>query len=505
MDPHHAQTDPDTDLEPPDRELIDRVRAGDLEAFDPLYRRHRTSALRHARYWTRSEAAAEDLSAESFTRVLYAIRNGNGPSEAFRPYLLTAMRNVARDWAEGERRTLLLPDLVDLVPVQEDQDPVIAALERSLAGLAFMSLPERWQSVLWQMEVEQEGPTQLGPQLGLEPAAVSALAYRAREGLKQAYLQAHITEIGSPSCRPFAERLGTHTRGKLRGREEAKVRGHLKDCAECGGLYAMLKYVNGNIHVLIAPAVVGGAAAVKGVALWTGGSAAAGAAGGGGAHPGVVAKLALKARSATPRQQAVAAGTTVAVIVAAVAYALSGSPPAAPQPAARPAPRPSSAAPSHPAPPPPPALSPSPTPKPVVPAPVVAPSSAPPRTPAPRPHTAAPPAPRPSPTPRPTPTPSPTQRVSCPNLVLGIDLNVGGLRLTVGLTDLGAAVDLGLGAPAEVSAGAAGTLARVATCSTAGPPRPFPFTSLDPGPVPDPSESASPGSGPEPSPGQGAG
>ncbi|MBR7838811.1 sigma-70 family RNA polymerase sigma factor [Actinospica durhamensis] len=503
MDPHHSYTDPDTDLEPPDRELIDRVRGGDLEAFDPLYRRHRTSALRHARYWTRSEAAAEDLSAESFTRVLYAIRNGNGPSEAFRPYLLTAMRNVARDWAEGERRTLLLPDLVDLAPAQQDQDPVIAALERSLAGLAFMSLPERWQTVLWQMEVEREGPTQLAPQLGIDAAAVSALAYRAREGLKQAYLQAHITEIGSPSCRPFAERLGTHTRGKLRGREAAKVRGHLKHCSECVGLYAMLKHVNGNLPVIVAPAVVGAVAAAKSAALWTGGSAAVGAAGGG-AHAGIVAKLAVKARSATPRQQVLAAGTTVAVVVAAVAYALSGSPPQ-PQPAAKPASQPPSAAPAHvPAPPSP---SPSPAPTHALPTPVAA-ASTPPPAPAPRPYTTAPPPPSPTP----TPTPSPTQRVSCPNLVPGIDLNAGGLHLTVDPTGLGAAVDLGL-PRLSVDAGAP----RTAVCATEGPPRPFPVaptlaspdgdTDQSPGAGPDtsapPSPGVSPGVGPGASPAAG--
>ena len=121
MDPqHHAKHEAEPDLDPPDRELIDRVRDGDLEAFDPLYRRHRESGMRHARHWTRSEAGAEDLCAEAFTRVLYAIRNGNGPTEAFRPYLLTAMRNVARDWAEGDRRTLLVPDLVDVAPPEPD-------------------------------------------------------------------------------------------------------------------------------------------------------------------------------------------------------------------------------------------------------------------------------------------------------------------------------------------------------------------------------------------------
>jgi len=488
MDQHHAKTESEPDQDPADKELIDRVREGDLEAFDPLYRRHRGSAMRHARYWTRSEAAAEDLSAESFTRVLYAIRNGNGPTEAFRPYLLTAMRNVARDWAEGDRRTLLVPDLVDIAPPEPDQDPVIAALERSLAGQAFMALPERWQTVLWQTEVEQEGPTQLAHQLGIDAAAVAALAYRAREGLKQAYLQAHITEIGKPACRPFAERLGTHTRGKLRGREAAKVRQHLKHCAECVGLYAMLKYVNANIHALIGPAVVGAAAAANGAVLLVGAGAGAGAAGStaaGAAHTGgVAARIAAKARHASPRQQAVAAGATAVVAIAAIAFALTGNdstPPVAvakpkpsqilpTQPAASPVPAAPKPAPSSPAP-----TTPAPVP------PVVAqPSSPAPTTPAPAPRktTPAPKPTTPSPTPTtasptPTPTPSPTTRVNCPGDLLDLDVNV-----------LGSQVQVQVGFELEVDV-AGVTVLIPADCASSGPPREY---------VPDTTSSATDGS-----------
>jgi RNA polymerase sigma factor (sigma-70 family) len=237
MDRQHGKQDGEPDDFPPDRELIERVRGGDLEAYDPLYQRHSRSALLHARHWARTEAAAEDLRAEAFTRVLHAIRNGNGPTEAFRPYLLTTMRHVARDWAEGDRRLLLVPDLVDLESPGPDADPVIAALERSLAGQAYMTLPERWQTVLWHTEVEGEGPAQLAPKLGIEPAAVAALAYRAREGLKQAYLQAHITEIGQESCRPYAEKLGAAARNRLGPREKSKVNAHLRTCVECSGCW----------------------------------------------------------------------------------------------------------------------------------------------------------------------------------------------------------------------------------------------------------------------------
>ena len=407
MHPKPAEHGPAEAVEgPTDGELIDRVRAGDLEAFDPLFVRHARSAMVHARHWTRSEAAAEDLRAEAFTRVLYAIRNGNGPTESFRPYLLATMRHVASDWAQGDRRLQLLPDLVEVAGAGQDEDPVIAALERSLAGQAFMSLPERWQLVLWHTEVEQEGPTQVAPLLGIEPGAVAALAYRAREGLKQAYLQAHISELTTESCRPFAEKLGTHTRGRLGRREAAKVGRHVHGCAECAGLFAMLKYLNSNIGAVVAPSVVGTAVAAKLVAVAVLGVS-------GVAKGTAVTRVLAKARHANPRHQAVAVATAAAVAVAALAFALAGSP--APLAAPKPKPRPVATRPvasTKPVPPPPPAAPPAPKhtpkprpkPKPVASAaPVVAPSPA---------------APTPSPTPSPpspTPTPSPSH-VLCPGM-----------------------------------------------------------------------------------------
>ncbi|MGH3416182.1 MAG: sigma factor [Actinocrinis sp.] len=447
MERQHGGHESEPDRQPPDRDLIDRVRAGDLEAYDPLYQRHERSALLHARHWARTEAAAQDLRAEAFTRVLHAIRNGNGPTEALRPYLLTTMRHVARDWAEGERRLLLVADLVDIEAPGPDTDPVIAALERSLAGQAFMALPQRWQTVLWHTEVEGEGPAQLAPLLGMEPAAVAALAYRAREGLKQAYLQAHINEIGDEACRPFAQRLGAAARGKLGPREDGKVRAHLHTCAECTGLLAMLKYVNAHIGALAAPAVLGSAVAAKAALLLAAGAGSAAGASGT-SHAGVLARGLSKARRASPRQQAVAAATVAAVAAAALAFALTGS--QVPAPGTAPSRSPVAALPPSP-----PATL---VPAPAAPKPSPSHSSAPPsqvRTSAPppaRPGTkpaAAPPssaAPSPPAKPSPpTPTPSPTH-VMCPAAdlnVLGLDL---GLRLRLQLTiAAGAGVGAGRG------------------------------------------------------------
>ncbi|HEV2635771.1 MAG TPA: sigma-70 family RNA polymerase sigma factor [Actinocrinis sp.] len=349
---HQGPPPPAPAAEPSDAELIDRVRAGDLDAFDPLYVRHARSALLHARHWVRGEAAAEDLRAEAFTRVLYAIRSGNGPTETFRPYLLATMRHVASDWAQNDRRLQLVPDLVDLAgPDHDDQDPVIAALERALAGQAFSSLPERWQLVLWHTEVEDEGPTQVAPLLGIEPAAAAALAYRAREGLRQAYLQAHISDLGAESCRPFAEKLGAHVRGRLGRRDQAKVRRHLHECEDCASLAAMLGHLNSHIGAAVAPAVLGTAVATKAFAAAVLGTS-------GVTHAALAVRILAKARYASPRQQAVALGTTAAVATAVAAFALTGSdhptPSAAPKPVtSRPVLQPTSPTPPTPASPPP--------------------------------------------------------------------------------------------------------------------------------------------------------
>jgi RNA polymerase sigma factor (sigma-70 family) len=428
----HARYDePEPAVGPPDRELIDRVRAGDTEAFDPLYRRHARSALLHARHFTRTEAGAQDLRAESFTRVLAAIRGGNGPTEAMRPYLLTTMRHVARDWAESERRVTLVADPADVEPPAEGADPVIAALERSLAGQAFAALPERWQTVLWHTEVEGEGPAQLAPMLGMEPPAVAALAYRAREGLKQAYLQAHIRELGSEACRPYAGRLGVLARGRLGAREDAKVNRHLRECAECAGLLAMLKYVNSHLSILIGPAVVGTAYAAKAVVAGAAGGSAAGGSGGASHSGGVVARSLSKARQASPRQQAAAALTVAAVVIASVAFALTGSQTAAPSTAPSPkrqlpSGKPAPAAPGSPAPP---ASSPPP-PSPPAPPPATPPAQSPPATsaspkPPPPPASSAPspPAPGSSSPPPASPAPSPTLEM-CPGLTIDIDVLV---------------------------------------------------------------------------------
>ncbi|HWO60699.1 MAG TPA: sigma-70 family RNA polymerase sigma factor, partial [Umezawaea sp.] len=409
---------------PSDSELIDSVRGGKIEAYGELYERHVSAAYNLARQLTRSPAEADDLVSEAFAKVLDTLRGGRGPDSAFRAYLLTALRHTAYDKTRRDRKVELSDDVSAVSGVSSEavsvqfSDTAVAGLERSMAAQAFARLPERWQTVLWHTEIEGQSPAEVAPLLGLTANGVSALAYRAREGLRQAYLQVHLTETTSDRCRATVDKLGAWTRGGLSKRETTQVEAHLDECDRCRALAAELVDVNGSLRAVVAPLILGigvtgylaAAGAGKAVAVT---AAAAGAAGAGGAT-GALGSL--------PRQLfgVAASGAALAVAVAIGLTAGSGDnvpaiaeppPVVTSQPVAPPA-----------------------QPVPVVPPPVVAPPVVPPVVPPPAPApqpdppTPAPPAPAPAPAPEPAPPaepPQPTPATLVPTVPSGFTLVPG--------------------------------------------------------------------------------
>ncbi|WP_256090510.1 RNA polymerase sigma factor, partial [Actinacidiphila rubida] len=297
----HPAPDPDTAegrSALSDGELVDLVRAGRDSAYEELYRRHAESVRRYARSCCRDAHTAEDLTGEVFARTLQAIRGGSGPESAVRAYLLTTVRRVAATWGTSARREHLVEDFAvfavtsagssaaeDTAELGADVRAMHEA-EQSLAVRAFRTLPERWQTVLWHTAVEDESPSTVAPLLGLTPNATAVLAHRAREGLRQAYLQAHVSSslTAEGECARFADRLGAHARGGLRLRADRELSRHLKDCSRCTAASVELADLNSTLKGLLPVAYIGWFAAVYAAkaagAVVAGGAVAAGAAGG---------------------------------------------------------------------------------------------------------------------------------------------------------------------------------------------------------------------------------
>lgn len=258
-----------------DGHLIELVRGGDMSAFDDLYERHMSIASTVARRNVDNPSDAEDVVAEAFQSVLQSLVAGKGPDNFFRAYLLSTVTRLSHHRNRKAGRTLPSGDDSLLDSTLAEPDAAIKAFESHTVAKAFRELPERWQAVLWYLDVERMKPAAVAPILGLSANAVSALALRAREGLRRQYLQAHVAEEPDSDCAYFASKLGNFIRGGLSGVTERKVREHLKGCSKCTLALSELKDVQGSMRAVLLPLVTG-----IPLAAWAGKSAGLGVLGG---------------------------------------------------------------------------------------------------------------------------------------------------------------------------------------------------------------------------------
>jgi RNA polymerase sigma factor (sigma-70 family) len=254
----HTDISNDVPENQPDGELARRAANGDVEAFEELYRRHAQAAFRVAQRVTGNAHDAADAVSEAFTRVFQALPEGKLDEHArIRPYVMSAARNAAIDLVRRAGRTL--PAGSGLEPAQTMAGPserLIDGVDSSLVAAAFRALPERWRSVLWLTEVEQIPAREAARLLGLSPNGAAQLAVRARAGLRDRFLQAHLGDVPA-DCRSTAERLGAYVGGGLSPRDVARVDQHLAGCDECRAREAELRDLGTTLRKAVAPLGIG--------------------------------------------------------------------------------------------------------------------------------------------------------------------------------------------------------------------------------------------------------
>ncbi|MGI5164765.1 RNA polymerase sigma factor [Spirillospora sp. CA-253888] len=229
-----------------DADLMTAARTGDERAAGELYRRHHGAVLGYARGLVRDQHLAEDLTSEAFARTFAALREGRGPREACRPYLYTVVRNTAVDWARAGRRTVVTDEVAQWADRPAEELPDVD--EHDTLVRAFRSLPERWQTVLWHTVIEDEPVQRVAELLGMGAGAVTQLSFRAREGLRLAFLAASVE--GHPDCAQFTAQLAASMRRPGRRRSRA-LRRHLETCDRCRRASREMADLNGRLRSLL--------------------------------------------------------------------------------------------------------------------------------------------------------------------------------------------------------------------------------------------------------------
>ncbi|WP_313356675.1 sigma-70 family RNA polymerase sigma factor, partial [Microbacterium sp.] len=239
-----------------DVDLVLHTRSGDAEAFGELWRRHHAAGMAVARSVSASIDPA-DLVEEAYSRIHQAILKGGGPNGSFRAYLFTSIRNTAAAWTAGHHDAT-----ADEIETGSTSGPAAGSadetLDRRLIAQAFRSLPGRWQEVLWYTEIERMTPSDIAPLLGMGTGGVAQLSFRARDGLREAWFQAHLRSAGQGSdCHWTIENLGAHARGNLSARAQRRVDDHLESCARCTIVATEAQDVADHLPLVLLPLVLG--------------------------------------------------------------------------------------------------------------------------------------------------------------------------------------------------------------------------------------------------------
>ena len=212
--------------------LLSRARANDTEALSELYRTHVAAARRVALSVNR-RLDVDDVANEAFIAVMTAFASGHGPVENFRGYFFTAVRHEA----ERQSRRAAHETPVDVVP----DSRAVAAVDGGTADRDLMRrmmgrLSREHAETLWSTAVEGETPSSLSS--GTTAAStLAALAYRAREGLRRAYL---VEEIAPTDRDDYTLLIPEFVRGKMSRGRQARMTVHLANCTVCAGVHARL-------------------------------------------------------------------------------------------------------------------------------------------------------------------------------------------------------------------------------------------------------------------------
>ena len=219
-------------------------------------------ALLMARHWRATHdyaaiclvstaSSASMVAAAAFHRVL-----GRPAGGALRPQLLTAVRDLVKEWAADGRISALLPELDKPTGGRGLRAARSVTPERRhIAERAFRALPGASQCLLWHTEVEAEPITIPAGLLGVDTGTASAAMEGVREQFRAGCVRAHRELAPTRECRFYNRLLDVPIRRG--GALLPDVQQHLTGCRYCRHAAEQLSHFEGGLEVLLAETVLG--------------------------------------------------------------------------------------------------------------------------------------------------------------------------------------------------------------------------------------------------------
>lgn len=176
-------------LRAPAADLVSRAAAGDAQAFADIFRTYQHVVYRFSRAMTGSDAAAEDLTQETFVALYANLARYDATRASFTTYLYGIVRNLSRERLRHERRFLSLDALGcggDAQAYESDPaDRVESAQVVRHVRHALGKLPPCYREVIVLCDLHELSYGDAAAIVGASTAAVRSRLHRARQLLKR--------------------------------------------------------------------------------------------------------------------------------------------------------------------------------------------------------------------------------------------------------------------------------------------------------------------------------
>jgi RNA polymerase sigma-70 factor (ECF subfamily) len=167
-------------------ELVERAKAGDLDAFERLVVLHQRAALQVA--YVIAGPEAEDAAQEAFVKAFRAL-GGFRSGSPFRPWLLRIVANEARNQRRGATRRAGLALRLAERPSGVERSPeeaALGAISRAELVRAVSGLPERDRLTLAYRYFVGLSEAEMATAMSCRPGTVKSRLARALGRLRQA-------------------------------------------------------------------------------------------------------------------------------------------------------------------------------------------------------------------------------------------------------------------------------------------------------------------------------
>lgn len=162
-------------------ELLERFAAGDLEAFETLFRQCQNEVYAWIVRIVRDHGIAEDLTVETFWRT-YKFRARFDPAGNFHAWTRRIATNAALDHLRRARRETELPGDLACAP---SADPAVRGETREQVRQAFQQLPAKYRLVATLALIEEEPYNSIAEAVGISAALVKVRVFRAVRMLRK--------------------------------------------------------------------------------------------------------------------------------------------------------------------------------------------------------------------------------------------------------------------------------------------------------------------------------